>query len=151
MLRRTTRRRIEHDGRCDEETRNLRNGHTRCPLTGGEPSRLKITQRHSSRGWTAFPHPHVPPGEQSLPSDGRRTRPDHLAWLTGAALWLCFCLVHLFYKKDIPRPVRKDKPGVSLQMDFAAGNGRKEVFRYRSTTGNFPALERFEGDFHAMR
>src|SRR5579884_899741 len=62
----------------------------------------KITQRHSSRGWTAFPHPQIPPGEQSLPGDGRRTRPDHLAWLTGAAFWLRFRLVHLFYTRYIP-------------------------------------------------
>src|SRR5438128_1947800 len=62
---------------------------------------LKITQRHSSQGWTTFPHPNFSPGEQSLPGDGRRTRLDHLAWLTGAALWLCFRLVHLFYTSDI--------------------------------------------------
>src|SRR5690349_25026298 len=106
MLPGTVLRRIEHTERCYqerryEETRHLRIGHTRRPWTGGEPSRKEITQRHSNRGWTAIPHPTFPPGEQSLPGDGRRTRPDHLAWLTGAALWLCFRLVHLFYKKDI--------------------------------------------------
>ena len=36
-------------------------------------------------------------------------------------------------------------------MDFVAGNGRKEVCRSISTTGNFPALERFEGELRAMR
>jgi hypothetical protein len=45
----------------------------------------------------SLPSSEFPPGEQSLPSDGRRTRPDRLAWLTGAALWLCYRLVHLFY------------------------------------------------------
>jgi len=58
---------------------------------------FKITQRHSNRGWTAFPHPIAPPGEQFLPGDGRRTRRDRLAWLTGAALWLRSRLVHMFY------------------------------------------------------
>src|SRR5438874_10080765 len=84
---------------------------------------FKITQRHSSRGWTAFPHPSFPPGEQSLPSDGRRTRPDHLAWLTGAALRLSFRLVHLFFTNHITRWVRKDKPRISLQKGFDAGRG----------------------------
>ena len=27
---------------------------------------LKITQRHSSRGWTAIPHPNLPPGEHAI-------------------------------------------------------------------------------------
>src|SRR5581483_2201497 len=61
-----------------------------------------------------------PPGEQSLPGDGRRTRPDHLVWLTGAALWLRFRLVHLFYMRGIPRPARKDKPGISPSTGFVA-------------------------------
>src|SRR5260370_39207846 len=58
-------RRNEHDGRCYKETRHLRNEQTRCPLTGGEPSYTKIAQRHSSRGWTAFPSSCFPPGERS--------------------------------------------------------------------------------------
>ena len=48
-------RRTAYDGQIYEEMRHLRNGYMNCPLTGGEPSRLKITQRHSNRGWTAFP------------------------------------------------------------------------------------------------
>ena len=112
---------------------------------------FKIPQRHSSRGWTTIPHPHFPPGEQSLPSDGRRTRPDHLAWLTGAGLWLCFCLAHLFYMRGIPRPARKDKPGVSPSTGFWERNVQKEVVKYISTTGNFPGVERVEGELDAMR
>jgi hypothetical protein len=42
MLRRTTLLGIEHDGRCYEETRDLRIGYTRCPLTGGEPSLSRL-------------------------------------------------------------------------------------------------------------
>jgi hypothetical protein len=52
--------------------------------------------------------------EEQPPCDRQRARPDRLVWLTGAALWLCFRLVHLFYIRDIPRPARKDKLGVSL-------------------------------------
>ena len=37
-----TLRRIEHDGRYYEETRYLRNGYPRCPLTGGEPSLSRL-------------------------------------------------------------------------------------------------------------
>src|SRR6266699_6890839 len=114
-------RRNEHDGRCYKETRHLRNEQTRCPLTGGEPSYTKIAQRHSSRGWTAFPSScflSASGREKQLPGDGQRARPDRLVWLTGAALWLCFRLVHLFYIRDIPRPARKDKPGVSLRTGF---------------------------------
>ena len=92
-----------------------------------------------------------PPGEQSLPGDGRRTRLDHLAWLTGAALWLCFRLVHLFYMKDIPRPAQKDKPGVSPRTGFVAESACKEVFRYISTTGNFLGAERVESKLRIMR
>lgn len=99
----------------------------------------------------SIPHPNFPPGEQSLPGDGRRTRRDHLAWLTGVALWLCFRLVHLFYMKDIPRPVRKDKPDVFRRTGFVAESVGKEIVRYISTTGNFPSVERLEDELRDMR
>jgi len=89
--------------------------------------------------------------EKQPPGDGWRARPDRLVWLTEAALWLCFRLVHLFYIRDIPRLARKDKSGVSLRTGFVAWSVQKELVRYISTTPNFLAVERVEDELRDMR
>jgi hypothetical protein len=144
-------RRTAYDGQNYEETRHLRNGYMHSPLTGGEPSLSRSPSGTLVEGGQLLPHPNFPPGKHSLPGDGRRTRPDRLAWLTGAALWLCSRLVHLFYTNDIPRPERKGKPVVFPWTDLGARSAQKEVCRCISTTPNFPVVERVEDELRGIR